>query len=472
MTATMVYDEHDLRVLELSVAMTGDLDSALREHFRHDDPGQEDLTFAFWRPSAGSTRLTAVLAELAIPGEDERILHGNVAFTAEYLARVLASVPEGCGVALLHSHPGPGWQDMSSDDDTAERDRLASAATGRTGLPLVGLTWGNDGTWSARFWGRAAPFTYERIDAASVRVVGATKLALSFHPDLQPRPAERPSQQATISVWGSRAQADLARARVGIVGLGSVGSIVAEAVSRLGVSDIVLIDHDRVEERNLDRTLHASEQHARRSVHKVTVAKRAMARSHTAADITVRALPVSLLKPKAIAAALDCDVLISCVDRPWPRWILNTIAYAHLIPVIDGGILARVTPDGRPLHIDWRIHTIGPGRACLLCLGALLRSDAALDKDGLLDDLDYLRGLSAEDRERYNRRNVFPFSLSVAAHEALHLAGMIAGSQRVAGIGPQHYAAFPGEMTVTPTTQCEPDCEIAALIATAGPVLR
>jgi hypothetical protein len=464
----MAYDEHDLRARELSVAMTGDLDSALRAHFRHGDARQEDLTFAFWRPSAGSARLTAVLGELALPSENERILHGNVAFTADYLSRVLASAPEGCGIALLHSHLGPGWQGMSRDDDTAERDRLASAVAGRTGLPLVGLTWGTDGTWSARFWGRAAPFIYERIDAASVRVAGASQLALSFHPDLRPGPAERPSQQATISVWGSSAQADLARTRVGIIGLGSVGSIVAEALSRLGVSDIVLIDHDRIEERNLDRTLHAYEQDARRRVHKVTVARRAITRSHTAADIAVRSLPVSLLKPKATAAALDCDVLISCVDRPWPRWILNTMAYAHLIPVIDGGILARVTADGRPLHIDWRIHTVGPGRTCLLCLGVLLRSDAALDRDGLLDDPDYLKGLSPEDRERYNRRNVFPFSLSVAAHEVLHLAGMIAGSQRVAGIGPQHYAAFPGEMTVTPTRQCEPDCEIAALTATAA----
>src|SRR5581483_12080657 len=99
----------------------------------------------------------------------------------------------------------------------------------------------------------AAPFTYERVDVATVRVASSSQLALSFHPDLRPEPAELPSQQATISVWGSRAQADLARTRVGIVGLGSVGSIVTEALSRIGVSDIVLIDHDRIEERNLDR---------------------------------------------------------------------------------------------------------------------------------------------------------------------------------------------------------------------------
>ncbi len=469
MSTAMTYDVHDLRARELSVAMTGDLDSELRAHFRHDDPLQEDLTFAWWRPSTGSTRLTAVLTGLAIPGERERILAGNVAFTADYLFRVLASVPSGCGIALLHSHLGPGWQDLSRDDDIAERDRLASAIAGLTGLPLVGLTWGTDGTWSARLWGRAAPFAYERTDAATVRVAGASQLAISFHPALRPEPAERPSQEATISVWGRRAQADLTRTRIGIIGLGSVGSIVAESLARLGVSDVILIDHDRIEERNLDRTLHATGRDADRHTRKVTVAKRAMARSHTAADPAVHALPLTLLNSGATAAALDCDVLICCVDRPWPRWLLNTIAYTHLIPVIDGGILARVTADGRPLHIDWRIHTIGPGRACLLCLGALLRSDAALDRDGLLDDPDYLRGLSPADRERYNRRNVFPFSLSVAAHQTLHLAGLIAGSQRIAGIGPQHYAAYPSEMTVTPTAPCQPGCEIAALTASAGP---
>lgn len=93
-----------------------------------------------------------------------------------------------------------------------------------------------------------------------------------------------------------------------------------------------------------------------------------------------------------------------------------------------------------------------------------------MDRDGLLDDPDYLRGLSPQDRERCNRSNVFPFSLSVAAHQTLHLAGLIAGSQRISGTGPQHYAAYPGEMTVSPTTACEPDCEIAALTASAAPL--
>ena len=51
----------------------------------------------------------------------------------------------------MHSHPTEGWQDMSHADIIAERDRIASP-TNSTKMPLVGLTIGTDGSWSARFW--------------------------------------------------------------------------------------------------------------------------------------------------------------------------------------------------------------------------------------------------------------------------------------------------------------------------------
>ncbi|MGH9223533.1 MAG: hypothetical protein ACRD2W_07045 [Acidimicrobiales bacterium] len=49
----------------------------------------------------------------------------------------------------------------------------------------------------------------------------------------------------------------------------------------------------------------------------------------------------------------------------------------------------------------------------------------SLDRDGKLDDLDYIASLSPADRERYARRNVLAFSLSVAAHEVLQLVGLV-----------------------------------------------
>ena len=106
-----------------------------------------------------------------------------------------------------------------------------------------------------------------------------------------------------------------------------------------------------------------------------------------------------------MAAALDCDVLVCCVDRPWPRFLLNTLAYSHLIPVVDGGILATVKPDGTPQHVTWRIHTVGPEYACMVCLNALRLSDVALDREGRPDDPDYIAGLNEADKPASARVN-------------------------------------------------------------------
>lgn len=92
---------------------------------------------------------------------------------------------------------------------------------------------------------------------------------------------------------------------------------------------IVLIDHDRIEVRNLDRTLGAFPEDATTKQPKVAISKRLIDRSHTAASFSATAVDASLLDERGLAHALDCDLLLNCVDRPWPRHLLNTMAYAH-----------------------------------------------------------------------------------------------------------------------------------------------
>lgn len=458
----------DLGDADFSIAMTEAFDAALAAHLDK-GPDQEDLAFALWRPSSGYSRVTAILQQIVLPEEGERILQGNVAFMPEYVQRVLelaeGGTEGGYGVALLHSHLGPGWQDMSDDDVIAERDRLAGAVVGRTELPLVGLTRGSDGAWSGRFWIRERRQTYVRRWVSTVRVVGQ-QVRITYHPALRPPPPVSEAQVATVSVWGEAAQAGLARVRVGVVGVGSVGSIVAEALSRMGMTWIALLDHDQIEERNLDRTAGARREDVTHATAKVQVAKRHIKETHTAVDVQIEPFEGTLLCEEGLARALDCDVLFSCVDRPWPRHLLNAIAYTHLIPVIDGGVFAKVR-DGGLLHADWRIQIAGPAWQCLVCSGALRSEDIALDRAGKLDDPSYIQGLGSEFDPLLARQNVFPFSLSVAAHEVLQCVGLVTGQRRVGGTGAQVYHCYPGMMEVYTGATCQPDCGYVALLASA-----
>jgi ThiF family len=242
--------------MSYSVAFTSATNEVLKTHLLRPD-GEEDLCYALWHPGEGAKRTTALVSEPILPIGNERELHGNASTTGEYLGRAIKLAMEnGAGIAFLHSHPYPGWQGMSRDDMATEL-RQAPAIKATTGMPLIGLTLGNDGAWSGRAWVKTAPKTYERRWCESVRVIGTNGVEFTFNDALLPPPAFREELKRTISAWGEQAQQKLARLTFGVVGVGSVGSVVAECLARMGVQHIKLIDYDRIERHNLDRLLHA-----------------------------------------------------------------------------------------------------------------------------------------------------------------------------------------------------------------------
>jgi molybdopterin-synthase adenylyltransferase len=189
----------------------------------------------------------------------------------------------------------------------------------------------------------------------------------------------------TISAWGEEAQQKIARLRFGIVGVGSVGSVVAECLARIGIQHIKLIDYDHVERHNLDRLLHAGVADAEARRLKVDVIGAAIRRSATALAPTIERLPLAVTEIDGFKEAIDCDILFSCVDRPWARHVLNYIAYRYLIPVVDGGILIR-TKAGRLKNASWRSHAVYPGKRCLQCLGQYAPDLVNVERRGDLDN--------------------------------------------------------------------------------------
>jgi hypothetical protein len=348
-----------------------------------------------------------------------------------------------------------------SDDDIRAETLLAPTALGATGLPLVGLTLAaEDGTWSARVWEKAGPKKYERRWAESVRQVGE-RLVVHYADKVLPPPAHRETQVRTVASWGADAQARIARLRVGVAGLGSVGSIVAEALARTGIQGVTLIDYQALEEVNLDRTLNASPSNVGRP--KVDVAAEALQKSATAHPFHIDPQIGSVCEEAGYRKALDCDVLFSCVDRPWGRSVLNYVAYAHLIPVIDGGLLVSRTKKGTLRSADWKAHVVGPSHRCLLCLGQYDPALVEADRRGDLEDPTYLESLPTDHPARANE-NVFGFSLGVASLEVLQFLMVAVGPSGLGSPGPQNYHMLTGATDIG-LMSCEPDCIFPDLTA-------
>ena len=443
--------------VDYSVVMTSELAEVLKRHLlQHIRRGerQEDLCFALWKPSTGKTRTTAVLTEAIRPIAGERRLHGGASFRATYLDRVAdLALERNAGIALLHSHFTPGWQDMSEEDIRTE-ESTAPSIRGETGLPLVGLTMGTDGALSARFWTRIGRRQYERQWCGSVRIVG-DDFGVTFMEGLAPKPKFKEMLKRTYSAWGEDKQNILGRLHCGVIGLGSVGAIVAEGLARMGVQTISVIDFDTVKEHNLDRLVHATIDDIGR--YKVELVREKLRRHATADDVDVRAHRKSVTKEDGLKAALDCDVLFSCVDRPWPRQVLNVLALAHHIPVVDGGVHIRVKPNGSMRSAEWGAHVAVSSRACLECLGQFDPAHVTLERQGLLDDPNYIKGLQKDHVLRRNE-NVFGFALGAAGMMVSQFLSMVVQPVGLGNAGAQTYYFATGVMDSDFTVQCKPDC--------------
>lgn len=161
-------------------------------------------------------------------------------------------------------------------------------------------------------------------------------------------------------------QARLKRARVGVLGLGGLGSHVALSLAAAGVGDLLLVDHDRVEPSNLNRQVLYTDGDVG--------SPKAEAAARRIADVNpfIRArgwnLRVSSLED-ARAVMAGRDLLVCAADRPRIRiyeW-LNAAALAEGVPWVRGA------NDG--LTVNTFLHVPGE-TACFEC--EQLRSHEAL----------------------------------------------------------------------------------------------
>jgi hypothetical protein len=136
----------------------------------------------------------------------------------------------------------------------------------------------------------------------------------------------------------------LRRLSIAVIGASGTGSPVIEQLLRLGVGVLVIVDDDRIENRNINRILNSTMQDARDGRLKVDVLGDAAERMELGTRI-IR-VPKNLWDPDVIREVAQCDIVFGCMDTVDGRYLLNALASYYTLPYFDIGIRLDAIRDG------------------------------------------------------------------------------------------------------------------------------
>ncbi|MBV6496510.1 MAG: thiamine biosynthesis protein ThiF [Acidobacteria bacterium] len=279
----------------------------------------------------------------------------SVAWPTEALAAILDDARrQGLAVMKFHSHP-EFFERFSKLDDESDAETFASVSAWLDdGEPHGSAVMLPDG----RVFGRA--MTEGGEQAFSSVTVAGDKLSFWYQPgDCDPDFDGKLAAQ--LQLFGSGTTARLRRLRIGVVGCSGTGSFVVELLGRLAVGELVLIDDDRVEDRNLNRIVNAGERHV--GEYKVDVLKRAV--EAMGLGTKVDAIPRNLYDPVCVKKIAHCDVVFGCMDTAEGRHLLNRIAAFYVQPYFDLGVHLLADGEGGIDEASGVVHYLQPGGSSL-----------------------------------------------------------------------------------------------------------
>lgn len=302
----------------------------------------------------------------------------------------------GMAILKIHSHP-TGFEQFSEHDNESD-EKLLGALCEWVDQPIrhVSAFMLPDGTVKARIVNQVPT---ERCWVERVVIVGDEIRMFhhnAIHADFDG--ADLRTRQA----FGDGTTRTLKSVRVGVVGCSGTGSWVIEMLARLGVGDLVLVDPDHVERKNLNRILNSTGDSAKRQEHKVEILSRAVIAMDLGTKVSAYAR--DLVDREVIEALAECDVLFGCLDSADGRDLLNRIATFYTIPFIDIGVHLQADGKGGINQICCAVHYLIPGGSSLLSRGvitpeqvtaeAMRRHDPDAYRARLKED--YIKGVQVE----------------------------------------------------------------------------
>ncbi len=351
--------------MKYSIRLTGSQHSQLKAHLFPGD-GKEAVALALCGRLETDNRWVLTVREIhTVPKEEclERT-PDRVRWSTEAVPNLLdRAAREKLSLLKIHSHPG-GYERFSTYDDEADRELFASVRgwldEDRLHTSVIMLP---DG----RMFGRAI-WLDGQFAALSLISVASNDLHFWFTDEAPPQADVLPEfVRRHAQAFGAGTTQTLRRLSIAVVGCSGTGGAVIEQLARLGVGRLVLIDPDRVEEKNLNRILNATMEDARAGRFKVDVLAESVKNLGLGTDVLT--LARNLHSPEVVRAVAECDVAFGCMDSIDGRHLLNRLAVYYLLPYLDVGVKLEADGKGGIDQICGTAHYLQPDGSSLLSRG-------------------------------------------------------------------------------------------------------
>ena len=168
-----------------------------------------------------------------------------------------------------------------------------------------------------------------------------------------------------IALFGSDGQDRIKNTHIGLVGLGGLGSRLAQQFAYLGIEHYTLIDGDTASSHSLNRLVSAVPTDV--GTHKTELAERLIRAVKPTANIAN--IPEHLDDIDAYAALRDAELIVGGLDSDLARLQLTDIASTLGIVYLDAA--TDILTTGGSLVYGGRILTCGLAPGCLSCLDLL-----------------------------------------------------------------------------------------------------
>ncbi|WP_417733861.1 HesA/MoeB/ThiF family protein [Roseovarius sp.] len=163
-----------------------------------------------------------------------------------------------------------------------------------------------------------------------------------------------------------------------IVGVGGLGSVIAENLVHMGFERLILVDDDIVEKSNLNRIVGAYWEDAEAARPKVEAVARHLGAIRPSVVVRREQKKIEDVKVDAEIASLDWIILAT--DNHSSRFAAQELAFKLFIPFISAGVAITVD-DGMISDYSGEVIVVRPGdRFCLTCLNRLNPTKIAFER--------------------------------------------------------------------------------------------